>query len=100
LLSYRQEPEISYTWVMKFRINIGAGRTNIRLSVERIHLDERIERFKVTGRNGSIVIESNRQLFRNKGLKHRRADWKQIEGKNISTHSLEKICAEILKHLD
>ena len=85
---------------MKFRINIGEGRKSIRLSVERIHLDERTERFMVAGRNGSIVVESNRPLFRNKGLKHRRADWKQIEGQNLSTHTIEKICAEILRHLD
>lgn len=85
---------------MEFTINIGMDRKKIRLRVARVHLDERIEHFKVTGRNGNILIESNRPLFRNKGLKYRRIDWKQIEGKNLSSHILEMICAEIQKHLD
>jgi hypothetical protein len=39
-------------------------------------------------RNGIIVLESNRPLFRTKVLKHRMPNWKQIEGQKLSNRAL------------
>jgi hypothetical protein len=43
-------------------------------------MDQRTEYFKLIARNKTLTIESNRPLFRNKGLKHRRYDLKILEG--------------------
>ncbi len=48
--------------------------------VEYILINERIEYFKVHGCNGNMLIESNWPLFRKKGLKKRRPDFKLMEG--------------------
>ncbi|MBD0376922.1 MAG: hypothetical protein ICV51_14985 [Flavisolibacter sp.] len=46
-------------------------------------------------RNGHILIESNRPLFRNKGLKKRRPDFKVVEGQLRNLSFTEKIIAAI-----
>lgn len=85
---------------MIFYITIEIDRRNIRLRVEQIALDERIERYKVHARNGAIVVESNRPVFRNRGLKHRAPTWKVIEGNTLSNHVLERIYEAILNHVE
>lgn len=69
---------------MTFQIVIEYHKRTIRLSVEQLHIDDRSEMYKVTGSNGEITIESNRPLFRGKGLKHRVPNWKQTTGKTVS----------------
>ena len=85
---------------MIFPITIEYHKRKIRLSVEQLYIDDRTEQYSVTGGNGSIVIESNRPLFRTKGLKHRMPNWKQVKGQNISTHTLELIAKAIQKHFE
>jgi hypothetical protein len=58
-----------------------------------------IERYKVTARNGDIVMESNRPILRAKGFKHRMPVWKQIEEKSLSTHAIELIARAIQKQV-
>jgi hypothetical protein len=83
-----------------FAITIQHDRRNIRLSVEQVILDKRIERYKVQARNGSVLVESNRPLLRNKGLKHRKPDWKAVEANNLNTSVLEKIYEAIMLQVD
>jgi hypothetical protein len=85
---------------MIFQITIAYHKKIIRLTVEQLYIDERIERYKVTARNGEIVMESNRPIFRGRGLKHRVPNWKLIEGKNLSTHTIELIAQAIQKHVE
>jgi hypothetical protein len=51
-----------------------------RYPVERIYATPQFEHFRVLGRNGSIVFQSNRPFLRSHGLKLKRIDWKLIEG--------------------
>lgn len=51
-----------------------------RYPVERIYATRQVEHFRVSGRNGSIVFQSNRPFLRANGLKLKRIDWKLIEG--------------------
>jgi hypothetical protein len=85
---------------MTFRINIEYHKRTIRLSVEQLSIDDRMERYKVIGRNGAIVIESNRPLFRARGLRQRPPKWRQIEGKPISDHALQLIAKAIQDHIE
>jgi hypothetical protein len=85
---------------MTFPIMIRHDGRNIRLVVEQVFLDARTERFKVQARNGFVIVESNRPLLRNKGLKHKPPIWKTIEANKLATYVLEKIYAAIEKHVD
>ena len=82
---------------MNFWITIKYGNKNYRLMVEHTVMDARTELFKVVGRNKFIVLESNRPLFRNRGLKHRKPDFKLIEGKIDYNGSLHLLVDAILK---
>ena len=84
---------------MKFTITIRNDGKAIRLIVEQIALDSRMERYKVRARNGSVVVESNRPLWRNKGVRHRSPDWKVIEPTQLHSHVLEKIYKAIEAHI-
>ena len=85
---------------MEFPITVKKSGRNYKLMVRPIYLDERVERYEVRGRNKSIVIESNRPFFRNKGLKHRRPDWIVIEGEVKYGGSLAPLYEAIMQFLE
>ena len=81
---------------MIFWIIIKDGYKNHRLLVEHISVNNRIERFKVSGKDKYIVLESNRPLFRNCGIKHRKPDWRLFEGSvNYAGGLLDEVKASI-----
>lgn len=65
---------------MAFPIRIEIDRRYLHYQVEKIYDDGRIERYQINGKNGSIILESNRPLFRNRGLKKKRPEWNMIQG--------------------
>ncbi len=81
--------------IFKFRI-LYEKRYKILIG-EVIYSDKRSERIRVSGKNRSIVIQSNRPLLLSKGLKHRRIDWKIVEGDMNSPFVFGLICEEIEK---
>lgn len=81
----------------------------IRVEIERRHRYYRIdlhyadltrEQFRITGRNGSVVLENNRPLLRGKGLKHFRISWKVVEGEVRVRSALEPFIKAILARLE
>ncbi len=71
-----------------------------RLKVEIILLTHLIEQYRVFNRASSIILQSNRPLFRNKGLKHRKPNWKVIEGSYRNPEILEKIINELMRKIE
>jgi hypothetical protein len=65
---------------MIFPIRIEIDRRYLNYHVEKIYDDGRIERYQINGKNGFIILESNRPLFRNRGLKKKRPEWNMIQG--------------------
>jgi len=63
---------------MQFQITIKKNRITYTFIVEHFYITERSERFKIVARNITIILESNRPLFRNKGLKHRKPASKEM----------------------
>jgi hypothetical protein len=59
--------------------------------VEHIPVSSREEHFFVTRGGETIVISSNRPLFRNKGLKHRRGDYEVISAQMHNIGLFNKI---------
>lgn len=80
-------------------IFVKQGSRVFRLTWEIVHQDKRCRRYKVWPTNNPdkyIVVENNEPLIRGQlKLKHRRIDWKQVEGRDISNGSLEMIIKEI-----
>lgn len=85
---------------MTFQISIKVGWKTYHLTVERLYINDRIELYKVTGGNKSIVIQSNRPFFRSKGLKHRKGTWKVIDGKAQNNQAYQAVIDAILKVVD
>lgn len=65
---------------MKFWITIQHDRKTYNYEVEQIEKTASIEKYRVNGRNGSVVFQNNRPVFIKRNLKHRRPDWKMVEG--------------------
>lgn len=80
---------------MKFKFRILYEKRYKNLVGEVIYSDKRSERIRISGRNRSIVIQSNRPLLLSKGLKNRRIDWKIVEGDINSPFVFGLICEEI-----
>lgn len=71
-----------------------------RLMAELIYRSDQVERIRVKGRDRSIVLQNNRPLFRSRGLKHRRPNWKLIEGTGSNAFALERIISALSSYLD
>jgi len=62
-----------------------------RLKVERTFESDSIEKFEVTAKNKSLTLQTNRNIFKTKGLKHRKGQWTLIAGSLHHSYSLQKI---------
>lgn len=58
---------------------------------ERVYQSPEVDRYKVIARNGTVTFQTNRPLLRAKGLKHKPADWKVVEGAINNRYILEEI---------
>lgn len=85
---------------MHFIINILHDRRRYKMFVEQILFSADKEQFKVHGRTTDIILESNRPLFRNKALKHRKPNWKKISGEMNNMSLLEVIIEAVQIHLE
>lgn len=65
---------------MHFYITITHDKKRYRLFVEQVLWAVNKEQFKVKGKEQDVVFESDRPLWRMKGIKHRPPTWKLISG--------------------
>lgn len=84
---------------MKWNFTIKYERRNIKLEGEIIETDKRKEKIRISGKNRSIIIQSNRPFFVLRGLKHRKLEWKIIDGEMKSNHLLQLIFDEVEVYL-
>lgn len=80
---------------MEWRFTIRFDQRDIRLLAKQVYLSDQIERIAVSGRNRTIILQSNRPLLRSKGLKNKRLDWKLIEGSMNNSHVLQTIILKL-----
>lgn len=71
----------------------------VRLTVEQVYLSDQLEKYKVSGRNKSLILQSNRPLLRAKGMKTRRPAWKLIEGNINDTAFLKRLIETVEAYL-
>jgi hypothetical protein len=78
-----------------FYITIKHNGRTIRLKVERLEETAVFDKYRVTARNTTFILQSNKPLLRGKGLKYKKIDWKVIEGGISRNYVLEKIIEAI-----
>ena len=83
-----------------FTIKIYHDRKNYKLQVEQVLFSDTKEQFKIIGKASNLILESNRPLFRNKGIKHRKPDWKKISGDLSNMSLVENITTAIMTYLE
>jgi hypothetical protein len=84
---------------MEWKFRILYDKRYITLIGKLISSDKRTETVKVSGRNRSITIQSNRPFLQSKGLKHRKVNWTLIEGVMENRHLFEVICDNVEDYL-
>ena len=83
-----------------FGIRIEIDRRYRYFQVNEIYNDGSIERYRLTGKNKAVVLQSNRPLLRAKGLKHKKVEWKLTEGIVQVSYSLNLTIDEIMKEIE
>ena len=83
-----------------FRISIEIDRRYRYYQVDEIYNDGTIERYKITGKNKSVVLQSNRPLLRAKGVKHKKVEWKLTEGLIQTSYGLNLIIDAIMNEIE
>jgi hypothetical protein len=84
---------------VEWLFTIPYDRKFIRLKARLIYLSDQVERVMVIGKNRSIILQSNRPMLENKGLKNKRIQWKITEGTLHNSKVLQIILLSLEKHL-
>jgi hypothetical protein len=84
---------------MAFPIEVIFQRKRYRLQVVCVYADKAVERFRLSAGGRSVVLQSNRPLFMAKGLKHRKPQWKVVEGSVLYFSALERTLEALEKVL-
>ncbi|HLK29021.1 MAG TPA: hypothetical protein VKT28_10575 [Puia sp.] len=71
-----------------------------RLKVELISQQNGLEKYKVTAKNRELIFQTNQLMLKQKGLKHKRAQWKIISGNLNNTYAFEKIVEAIAERIE
>lgn len=82
---------------MNFGISIRHEKRIVRLQVQKIAATQTTEKFKVTARNQSFVLQCNRPMLQAKRLKYFPIKWKVVEGGYHHQYILDLIIKEIEK---
>ena len=82
-------------WVMKIIFD----RKVYQYQAQLIQVSNQLEHIRVIAHNKTLVFQSNRPLLLSKGLKHRRIDFKLIEGTINNQYFLELIRKSIEEKL-
>lgn len=76
---------------MEWVLSVNYDRKSIRLRAKIIYTSPLIEIITVTGRNRTLTFQSNRPLLLSKGLKHRKINWKLLDGTLSNSHLFDTI---------
>lgn len=86
--------------IRSFTVRILIDRHHRQYQVQQIFADAKNERFKIIGRDKSIVLENNRPLIRGKGLRRFPVKWKVIDGTVRVASALDPFINAIMKEVD
>lgn len=84
---------------MEFYISVQWENRYVRVKVERTYQSDQIERFKVIARDRTLVLQNNRPLLRTNGMKHRKPDWKMVQGELLNLTFLQSLIFTINRYI-
>ena len=76
---------------MQWEFEVKFNLQPIKLRAEQIYCGDSVDRYRVTGRNRSLIFQTNAPLLRKLNLKHKRWEWKLYEGTLTNQYLLEQI---------
>jgi hypothetical protein len=76
---------------MKFTIIVSINDKNYRMQVERIYESGQVYRYKVSGGNKEIILQTTAPQWIKKGFHHYRGTWKLYDGKTYDEASIKAI---------
>lgn len=88
---------ILYLRRVKFFITPLLNGKAVRLPVEKTETTATTETYKIEVGDHAVTLQTNRLLFRQKGLKHRKGWWKVLAGQFKYETAKEAICQAIEK---
>ena len=80
---------------MFFQIRVYTSIKTYKLKGEVIYESDQVQRVRVTGKNGSIVLQNNRPFLLSKGLKSKRVHWSLKEGQINNVYFLSRLIEEL-----
>lgn len=86
--------------IRSFTVKLLIDRRTRQYQVQQIYADARTERYRIIGRDKSIVLENNRPLIRGKGLRTFPVKWKVIQGTVRFASALDPFIQAIMKEVD
>jgi hypothetical protein len=84
---------------MQFTITVVYVRRQYRMQVEQVYKGPVLEQFRVSAGGKSVLLQSNRPLFIARGLRHRRPQWKVLEGRIHYQSALQLVIEAIEKKI-
>jgi hypothetical protein len=84
---------------MRYKIVFYFDRKRYQYLVEHQPVDKVKEQFLLITKSKTLTIDSNRPLFRNKGLKHRRYDLKLVGDYHLRHSGFMKVVYEQIEEL-
>jgi len=82
-----------------FKIVVLVTRKSYSLKVEQSYLSENKEVFTISGRNGSIQVQSNRPLIKADPYSKKKPDWKAVNAKVEQAAFFEAAIFAIQTHI-
>lgn len=83
-----------------FLVNVQHENRKLKVYAEQILFAANKEQFKIYGKYGELVFESNRPLLRNKGLKHVQPIWKMVSGTLAYQTMIYNIALALMNYLE
>jgi hypothetical protein len=80
---------------MFFPIRVHTSLKTYKLKGEVIYQSEQLQRVRVTGKNGSIILQNNRPFLLSKGLKSKRVHWSLKEGQINNVYFVSRLIEEL-----
>ena len=83
-----------------FIVPIKYGWKTYRLLVQQISLDERKEQFMIGTKRKHVIVQTNRPLFRIRGIKHRKPTILQLTTGVYQGNHMDELMKKIITHVD
>lgn len=80
---------------MEYVISVYFKSRQLKLKAEQVYKSEQLERYKITGKNRSIMLQNDYPLVQRNSINKKKARWKLIAGEIYNPDLLQSIIREL-----